>query len=497
MNKDDQAPNDRRAITRREVIAASAAAAAVLTLGTSGIYGYFTGIDERRNTVSIAQNLQIRVVEPHWRPENARAVVPGQVIPKDPQIENLHDKVPGYLFLEIRVPTAVVSLYDPETESVLTPARTELFVYEASDTWILLQEFEDGDEMVRRYAWPDPVPAHGNTDPLFEEIVFADLADVQGQQGKKKVTATGYGIQSEGFTNPQDAWQAYKLQNGIGDGTPPASDADDHWQFWLGSETEKVIGPAEIEAQCLDIAKNGDDSPYIDDWYGRMAYQEPLYFEWGDGTIRTASVIGINHDDRSDGAGKAGVTFLFDDLVGKTYSLGRVTQYASLSYLSDLGEGGEIRALVPEQLEAAVKSVRKLTVAQPVSSQSPSVTDEKFWVLSGKELFGNNNCTAFNGESYLSSYSRVNDEGEQYEWFDGYLNMGISTYSLNVEGGSGWTYYIRKCPYSSSSSGNWWLRSYAPTSGGYKIYVTAEVSGRVINRVTGSVAAGIAPCFCI
>lgn len=64
------------------------------------------------------------------------------------------------------------------------------------------------------------VPGLGQTPPIFEEVVVANLAEAQGQSGSKTITATGYGIQSEGLPDVETAWDAYKKQNGIGDGEP-------------------------------------------------------------------------------------------------------------------------------------------------------------------------------------------------------------------------------------------------------------------------------------
>lgn len=207
--------------TRRTFAKAAGVSAAALAIGASGAsLAWFTGRDTKENKLSIAQNLNIRVVEPAWDPENAKSIVPNQHIPKDPRIENLSDEFSGWMVVEIRVPTAEVSVFDEAEQKALDPARTPLFSFVADPKWTLLQQFKDGDEDVYRFGWPETIPALGQTPPIFEEVVVANLVEAQGQSGSKTITATGYGIQSEGLPDIATAWDAYKKQNGIGDGGP-------------------------------------------------------------------------------------------------------------------------------------------------------------------------------------------------------------------------------------------------------------------------------------
>lgn len=207
--------------SRRTFAKAAGVSAAALAIGATGAsLAWFTGRDVKENKLSIAQNLNIRVVEPAWDPENAKSIVPNQHIPKDPRIENLSNEFSGWMVVEIRVPTAVVSVFDEAEQKVLEPSRTPLFSFVADPQWTLLQQFEDGDEDVYRFGWPETIPALGQTPPIFEEVVVANLVEAQGQSGSKIITATGYGIQSEGLPDIATAWDAYKKQNGIGDGEP-------------------------------------------------------------------------------------------------------------------------------------------------------------------------------------------------------------------------------------------------------------------------------------
>lgn len=220
LKQEEQEHPARAAMSRRTFAKVAGVSAAALAIGGSWALAWFTGRDTKVNKVSIANGLSVRVVEPAWVPENAVHVVAGQHLPKDPRIENLSDEFAGWMVVEIRVPTAVVSVFDETEQKVLDPARTPLFSFVADPKWTLLQQFEDGDEDVYRFGWPETIPALGQTPPIFEEVVMANLVETQGQSGSKTITAAGYGIQSEGLPDIATAWDAYKKQNGIGDGKP-------------------------------------------------------------------------------------------------------------------------------------------------------------------------------------------------------------------------------------------------------------------------------------
>lgn len=250
--------------SRRTFAKAAGVSAAALAIGASGAsLAWFTGRDVKENKLSIAQNLNIRVVEPAWDPEYAKHLVPNQHIPKDPRIENLSDEFSGWMVVEIRVPTAVVSVFDEAEQKVLDPARTPLFSFMADPQWTLLQEFEDGDEDVYRFGWPETIPALGQTPPIFEEVVVANLVEAQGQSGSKTITATGYGIQSEGLSDITTAWDAYKKQNGIGDGakgelyalTLSGSQPDEMHLVFARMSEEPSAGDSYETQQILQVVK--------------------------------------------------------------------------------------------------------------------------------------------------------------------------------------------------------------------------------------------------
>lgn len=648
--------------SRRTFAKAAGVSAAALAIGASGAsLAWFTGRDVKENKLSIAQNLNIRVVEPAWDPENAKSIVPNQHIPKDPRIENLSDEFSGWMVVEIRVPTAVVSVFDEGEQKVLDPARTPLFSFVADPQWTLLQQFEDGDEDVYRFGWPETIPALGQTPPIFEEVVVANLAEAQGQSGSKTITATGYGIQSEGLSNIATAWEAYKKQNGIGDGEPdkrivsavtagtllkfvegvpevgdevdgktigevvpdiehlPAQDktpltstpeaityvdgttpttpentvnwfkdmdkveemdifgitvAEDaavdgmfdgttalkkvhvndsskivqalpegfeqtvpggvyepagNYEFWMTRKDGYIIKPQEIIAAANDISKNGTTSQYYAEYHDYLVNggdwdpvsNEPgstfgqaledgyglMHILWGDGREYTARIIGMIHDERADGAGKAGLTFQFTGLLYDPQRFNpKVSNFggwrdSELRFRMNPTELGNESVLmsganndhlvwnsVPRSLQSAITTVSKLTknrddgtsTTAEMNKIPETSTTDKLWLISQYEL-----CSDNNGRT-------TQNEGLQYEKYKA-MTKWDSIYSHPM---------LKKFEAKKNlnspkpdTSRLWWLRT-MNNEDTYE-FVCSINNGYSYNSNYATYLRFIAPCFCI
>ncbi len=74
----------------------------------AGVTAYFTGEDSISNLFKPG-TLDIRITEPSWSPDPV--ILPEEMTAKDPYIENI-DTTPAYVFMEVTVPAASVSLED-------------------------------------------------------------------------------------------------------------------------------------------------------------------------------------------------------------------------------------------------------------------------------------------------------------------------------------------------------------------------------------------------
>ncbi len=140
----------------------------------------------------------------------------------------------------------------------------------------------------------------------------------------------------------------------------------------------------------------------------------------------TLNIIGINHDDLSDGTGKAGITLKFSTFYNiwpfacgfnntqKTYNGttsytagGWATSYAREMYDTDMYN------LLPDDLKAVIKSVKKLSDDGYGGNGELIETNDKLWIPSAEELgltVASSRCLPGQGTAYAgysSNYSRA------------------------------------------------------------------------------------------
>lgn len=212
---------------------------------------------------------------------------------------------------------------------------------------------------------------------------------------------------------------------------------------------------AENEWSAIIEACHANEVP--DEWVADgTCYKDMLI----NGTNYRIDIIGKNHDDLSDGTGKAPLTFQLHDCYTETKQMNS----------SNTNSGGwqnsamrtthlpAILNLMPAEVQAGIREVQKKTSAGNQSS-SIQTTNDKLFLLSEIEIFGS------------TTYSFAG-EGKQYE----YYQAGNS----KVKNRSGSAYaWGERSPRSSNSAGFCFASSY----GG------ANASGASTSR-------GVAFAFC-
>lgn len=170
----------------------------------------------------------------------------------------------------------------------------------------------------------------------------------------------------------------------------------------------------------------------------KVADQKPMTINGVDYQI---DIIGKNHDDYSDGSGKAPLTFQLHDCYGEIKNMNS----------SNTNSGGwtscamrsthlpAILALMPTEVQSGIREVNKLTSA---GNQSATIntTADKLFLLSEVEIFGR------------STYSK-SGEGAQYDYYKA-GNSHVKSYNGNA--------YIwwERSPYGSNSTNFCIVNSY-------------------------------------
>lgn len=158
-------------------------------------------------------------------------------------------------------------------------------------------------------------------------------------------------------------------------------------------------------------------------------------------------IIGKNHDDYSDGSGKAPLTFQLHDLYG--------TQYAMNASNTNIGGWGSsdmrtthlptILALMPAEVQNGIREVNKLTSAGN-QSDTINTTADKLFLLSEIEIFGivkqSKRGEGMRYDYYKEAKNRIkNQNGSAEEWLERSPRGGSSVNFCTVSR-SGVTVYL-------------------------------------------------------
>lgn len=201
----------------------------------------------------------------------------------------------------------------------------------------------------------------------------------------------------------------------------------------------------EQKAAATDIAKNGTSSVVYAKAKAAMDAGTKFSSRLTNGKTLQYRIIGINHDDLADGNGKAGLTFeaTNDALGGQRMNATGINAGGwEKSELCGRLSSGDLWSLLPSELQSKVKTVKKLTDNQGDGNVgTPSVTNDKVFLLSSTEVWGD-----------------LNGDGTQYEY---YASKGVtrSNYSAVSSGFDHWTRSVNPnvsiffcCVYSNGSS---------------------------------------------
>lgn len=181
-------------------------------LAAGGVMAYLTSTDAAENNFSLAEKIEIDIVEPNWVEADAAAMLPTMTVAKDPAITNISD-VEGWIAMKVEVPTMNVKLADESS-----PSSHELVTYSVNDGWTETgaASYDATTNMTTHtYLYSDALAAGSTSKALFDNITLINLADGQiaADNLNQSLNVYGYAIQTHGFDNVGAAWAAYQGQN--------------------------------------------------------------------------------------------------------------------------------------------------------------------------------------------------------------------------------------------------------------------------------------------
>lgn len=223
-----------------------------------------------------------------------------------------------------------------------------------------------------------------------------------------------------------------------------------------------------------DLSEKGKGSTYYAAMEKNLTDGVKGTLTLSDGSNLPFRLIGILHDDRSDGSGrKAGLTFMAWNALPKAYCMngtmpgndstttcsGGSTNRGGWrdSNLRKWMNNGEIWNQFPTDFQNNVTTVLKQTNNMAYGStvgSSASATADKVWLVSYRELVP----TLYDGWKTYGGFQALNQEGSQYEYFHGKVTNNWSGNNIL----SGIYKTVSGSAPLGAYSGIWWERSPHP-----------------------------------
>lgn len=268
------------------------------------------------------------------------------------------------------------------------------------------------------------------------------------------------------------------LTNGFGlMGVPVRATVNDYSWDEL-SRISAQISACGSEDEAVEIAKSYN----LTNPDGTLDGTQVKQVELTDGTTTEVQIIGFYHDDKSDGSGKAGISFMFvDGIASRSMNSSDTTAGGWKQSEARAWLNSDFLAQLPEDMRTRIISVDKLTNNDGATADSSSVTatTDSLWLLSHTELTGSTD-----GSNPLYA-AALDAEGTQYQLFA----------NCNVSWTSGGSILTKNMAGSHSGAGvYWWQRSPAPDSNAF-LYTNDSYGS--LNGAVASEELALIPGFCI
>ena len=171
----------------------------IVLLITGGIYAYLTDTDQKTN-VFTQGSVKISITEPNWNQTNGQDIRPGNVINKDPQINNI-GKNDAYVYMRVEQPLV----------EQMTGANGPLFSYTANSGWTLLksEECANPPKVISIYYYNTALAKNTSTTKLFNNVTVQNFGQNAAISGIKDMEITGYAIQTRNLPNGTTIANAY------------------------------------------------------------------------------------------------------------------------------------------------------------------------------------------------------------------------------------------------------------------------------------------------
>lgn len=160
----------------QKMIAAAIGCAGIFLASAGLTNAYLQKPTNELDNVITPGSIDVALTEPLWKREDAADLVPGQTVSKNPMVTNTGEN-DSWVFLRVDVPVKNIRLVDPETKKKTEKRDTELFSFEADDSWELVEQTKDADAVHYVYGFKEILKAGDSTDALFNSVTMVNYLE--------------------------------------------------------------------------------------------------------------------------------------------------------------------------------------------------------------------------------------------------------------------------------------------------------------------------------
>ena len=197
-----------------------------------------------------------------------------------------------------------------------------------------------------------------------------------------------------------------------------------------GGQLSKPIDPILTNNDWATIAKVAEAGKAQDYWN----IGDKINIQVGDETLEFA-IMDFNHDDKSDGSGKAGITFGMTGLMANQHAMNSTNTNVGSFVGSEMYAylRGTVLPSMPQELQDAIKPVDKLTSAGNKSTEIR--TDSMpIWLFSAVEVGLSESYTPPEGVAYPYYNSTTRAKGDYWWLRSPYLYSDTDFHIVSTEG---------------------------------------------------------------
>jgi len=193
----------------------------ILACGSAagGAYALYSGIsDTMENQFTIkagklneSDDSKIGEIEEDlWDPENAKDLMPNQVVPKNPKFISSAE-YEAWCIMKVMIPTKSMKIGGEDTASVYEMVTLENL---DNENWTLLKakkSDKEGTDSVFYYGYKTSLSKGDETTPLLTAIKVPNISELESNI-TDTVNVSVYTIQTEGYETIQDAFSTLGVQ---------------------------------------------------------------------------------------------------------------------------------------------------------------------------------------------------------------------------------------------------------------------------------------------